>query len=360
MKNVMRKTLILLLAVGALCVLSLSALADSWDFMHSAIRASSTDELEALAAQNGVKVSGWGSEGDYDLLDFTLEGILSYDANAYRFSREPTYTCILYFHAPEGSTSEAPGGEFETLSAALLARYGEPTYRRTESNEVFLGWTFEDATVYFEWNGGTSPNLRFSLSGSGTTGNPKFPVEPTGTAASPAPDPASSEPFSFRDGITGGITMARVIAVEGKIPAEQTEDALLYSGESAAGLSTSLLYQFTNGKLTSAVYLFEEEHADENAYIDNFLAVDAALASKYGPAAMEEILWEQELFKDTPSAYGVAVSLGHLAYLSSWTVQGVSIDHMLSGDNFEILHGLAYTFDIPDAQPDTVPDTTGL
>ncbi|MCL2544449.1 MAG: hypothetical protein FWE77_00875 [Clostridia bacterium] len=360
----MKKALVLVLAVCALCALSFCALADSWDFLHTAIRLSTTDELEALAAETGVTVSGWGAEGDFDLLDFVLEGIPSFDANAYLFSREPTYTCILYFRAPEDSSAEEPGEAFDTLFAALLARYGEPTYHRTDSGEAFMAWNFEDATIYFEWSGGTAPSLRLSISGLGSPGNPKFPMEPLGITAS-LPDPApssepSSEPFSFREGITGGMTMARVIAVEGKIPAEQTEDAVLYNGESVAGFSASLMYQFKNGKLTHAVYLFEMKHADENAYIDDFNAVNAALASKYGPAALDEVIWESDLFKDTPSAHGMAVSLGHLVFLSSWTVRDVTIDHMLNGEDFEILHGLAYTFDLPDTEEEIVLDTTGL
>jgi hypothetical protein len=33
---------------------------------------------------------------------------------------------------------------------------------------------------------------------------------------------------------------------------------------------------------------------------------------------------------------------------------------MLGGEDFEIFHGLSYAFDIPGAQADPVPDTTGL
>jgi len=179
----MRKALVWLLAICVLCAMSLPAFADSWDFLHSAIRISSTDDLEELAAEHDISVSGWGDEGDFDIIDFTLEGIIAYEANAYRFSDEPAYAVIAYFHASGKSTAEEPGEEFEILTAALLARYGEPTFRAADNESVSMSWYFEDASVFFDWKDDPSPQLRFAIYGSSIMGDTKFPFPPTGVAA---------------------------------------------------------------------------------------------------------------------------------------------------------------------------------
>ncbi|MCL2810941.1 MAG: hypothetical protein FWD25_03520 [Clostridia bacterium] len=358
----MKKALVFLMAVCLLCALSVSALADNWDFLHAMIRISSADELEALAAEHGISMEGWGSVGDYGIHDFTLEGIPVYDGNAYRFASEPTYVGMFSFQAPEGS-------EFLILSAALIARYGQPH----DGDETTLEWEFEDARIYCAWSDATPPIIRLDYYGSGYMGNPKFPFQPTGATASSnevtiseevtttsAPVPPvefSGEAFSFRNGITAGMTEAEVIAAEGRNPDAQETGLLIYSNESAAGFSAELIYEFEGGKLAAAIYKFDTKHSLDNANIAEYEQVNAGLIAKYGPASTEEDLWKSGVFKDNPAAQAMAITIGHSTFFSSWVVQDVGIAHALVGVDNQINHTLAYTFTV---QQDTGPDTSGL
>lgn len=171
----MKKVLLALVLLCVLCVLTASALADNWDFVHKLIRVSTTSDLEALAAENGLSLSSWGDEGDYEILDFTLEGIPAYDANAYRYDSEPAYVGSFSFYASEGSTAEEPGQEFETLSAAMVSRYGEPDFSDTESDGISMSWYFEDASLICSWYAGEPAYIWLSYYGSSIMGDAKFP-----------------------------------------------------------------------------------------------------------------------------------------------------------------------------------------
>lgn len=363
----MKKGLLAVVLACVLCAVSVFAMADSWDLLHSAIRVATPEEIERLATEQGFQLTSWGDEGDYNVDHFFLEGIPCYDANLYNFASEPTYACVLYFHADSESTLDQPGEAFETLSAALISKYGEPAFDEKSSDGLSLSWYFEDASVRFTWSTGTPPDICLSIYGTSIMGDTKFPFEPASMTATPVPTPIpaegpisvadASETFTFRNGVVGGMTAEEVIAVEGRSPDAQAADSLRYDGEKAAGFSAELTYQFENGKLAVALYQIEMKSDVDASNITNYAAINAALASKYGDAATNETNWSDDLLQDNPSAQGMAVALGHLSYRASWIVQDAVIEHTLSGGDNPVRHALTYTFAIP---PEPAPDTTGI
>ena len=369
MKKVTLALALVCVLVCVLCSAPTFALADGWDLLHSAIRLAAPSDIENLAAEQGFELSGWGDEGDYKIVNFSLEGIACDDANLYNYESQPAYVGDLSFQMTGEGTLEQPGEAFETMAAALVSRYGEPAYAIAEDDDITMHWEFEDASVYFYWTAGSPPDMNLRISGSGDAGSSaKFPFAPTGaaepvpsnspwTSARNVPKDSPAESFSFRNGVAGGMTAEEVIAAEGRSPYTQEGDLLLYNEENVAGLSASLSYQFRNGKLVAALYVFETKGALDLSSIADFEATNTALASKYGVAATDETLWLNDLFQGNPAAQGMAVAIGHLVYHAAWAVQDVAIDHVLSGEENQVYHTLTYTFPIPE---EAVPDTTGL
>jgi hypothetical protein len=63
----------------------------------------------------------------------------------------------------------------------------------------------------------------------------------------------------------------------------ETTRLVIYADQSAAGKTATLMYSFNEkGLLASIVLLFQEEHAYDNLFIDDFISVDTALNTKYG------------------------------------------------------------------------------
>lgn len=154
---------------------------------------------------------------------------------------------------------------------------------------------------------------------------------------------AIAEPFSFRNGVTFGMTREEIIACEGAEPHNAKEDNLHYSAQKSAGKNCAVSYSLSEGKLYKIIVLFTDDHSFENLYIDDFDTIDEALQTKYGkPLVDTSYVWLNDLYKDNPQEHGFAVSAGHLAIMSQWLFDDFQIAHALLGDNFEINHAVMY------------------
>ena len=109
-----------------------------------------------------------------------------------------------------------------------------------------------------------------------------------------------------------------------------------------AGLDCFATYDFVRDRLVGAGYVFTEEHSSPNLYIEDFDLVERALKGKYGSPSSSGTIWKNDLFRDDPSEWGKAVSVGHLVYRSVWSDKHTTIVHDLSGDNFKVSHFLLY------------------
>ena len=125
-------------------------------------------------------------------------------------------------------------------------------------------------------------------------------------------------------------------------PAQTTDDYLAYE-VSISGLDGYLLYQFVVDKLSSAGYMFTESHSNKNSYISDYSTIQELMIKKYGKPISDESIWLNDLYRDDPSQYGFAVSLGHYAKQAIWETERTKIIHTLRGDNYEISHGLNYS-----------------
>jgi hypothetical protein len=143
----------------------------------------------------------------------------------------------------------------------------------------------------------------------------------------------------FRDS-TWGDSIESVKESAGE-PAQSTEDTLVYK-VSIKGLDAVLIYQFTAGKLTSAGYLFTESHSNKNLYISDYSTIHGLVNQKYGKPESNDAVWLNDLYRDDPSNYGTAVSIGHYVKQAIWETERTKIMHTLRGDNFEITHGINY------------------
>ena len=68
----------------------------------------------------------------------------------------------------------------------------------------------------------------------------------------------------------------------------------------------------------------------------------AALTRKYGPAIVEQTNWQNDALRNISSKKGLALSLGHVEYLSSWETPSTTINCSLKEDNYYILSSVIY------------------
>jgi hypothetical protein len=118
-------------------------------------------------------------------------------------------------------------------------------------------------------------------------------------------------------------------------------DAAVYKG-TASGMNCYIGYYFAENVLVEGRYIFYAEHSNKSLFIDDFDKVKNFLIEKYGKPDIDNIDWKNNLFKDDPAEWGLAISMGHLVYFASWELSDALIRLLLSGDNYDITFALDY------------------
>ena len=118
---------------------------------------------------------------------------------------------------------------------------------------------------------------------------------------------------------------------------------LSYFPRKVCGLNATYIFLIKKDQFLRAKIGFLESHINDNLYLDDFKKIDVTLTEKYGPCTGHFEFWKNELYKDDPSHWGFAMSMGDLVWASKWVIGDVTIIHMADGDNFDISHVIEYS-----------------
>jgi len=146
--------------------------------------------------------------------------------------------------------------------------------------------------------------------------------------------------YDFRK-TTWGMNKEQVKATEDR-KADYEENAMLFYKVKIFGGSYYCFYSFLEDTLYNGGYVFTEEHANKNLYINDYIEFKGILTKEYGKPTMDEINWKNDLYKDDKSEWGMAISVGDLEYLAFWETLNTKIGLMLDGTNYEISLILSY------------------
>lgn len=141
-----------------------------------------------------------------------------------------------------------------------------------------------------------------------------------------------------------GMTSAQVKKAESaEFVADLELDGLciLKYSTTVCSLDCGLNYYFVNAKLVRVRYTVNEKHSNKNRYIKDYDQLKTALTEKYGEGE-EHIFWSKDLFKDDRDQWGLAISIGDLAYYTKWVTPYTDILLVLDGDNYKIWGGVEY------------------
>lgn len=140
--------------------------------------------------------------------------------------------------------------------------------------------------------------------------------------------------FKFK-GIKWGTDKSGVKGIENETLIDENDTALLYYSK-VINLDANLLYHFNSkGKLSGIMYDFEEFYYNDNNYIYDYIKIKDELIKKYGEPSIDQVYWQNDLFKDDPENYGLAVAAEHLSYYCLWELPDTKILLTLEGKDFE-------------------------
>ena len=140
--------------------------------------------------------------------------------------------------------------------------------------------------------------------------------------------------FDFRQ-TNWGMTMNEVLTTE-SLKVVSNENNRVFYQTSILNKDCYLFYYFENdNKLSSAGYFFDIKHTNPNDYIEDYLKLQDSLCSKYGEPITNKIVWKNNLYRNNQQFWGLAISMGHLQYKSTWETITTKISLNLYGDNYQ-------------------------
>lgn len=122
-------------------------------------------------------------------------------------------------------------------------------------------------------------------------------------------------------------------------------NTIVFTG-SVAGYSAYVYYIFDESdKLVRGYYILQEKHTNKTDYYDDFCNLADLYAEKYGDPVVDIENWKDDLYKDDPSKWGLAIATGKVNFIKTWVDSGNNRVYMIiSGDNYEIQTGITYEF----------------
>jgi hypothetical protein len=131
---------------------------------------------------------------------------------------------------------------------------------------------------------------------------------------------AQIEPPDVRS-VCWGMSPDRVKAMEGApllLERADSSGAALVYGDSLRGLGVRVTFSFLDDQLVGVEYRVTQSHADPADYIVDYHALRAALVEESGPPADEQTVWKEDLFREDPHYWGIAVGAGELVKWARW------------------------------------------
>lgn len=151
-------------------------------------------------------------------------------------------------------------------------------------------------------------------------------------------------PRKFEE-MSWGLSKKEVVELEGRpISLEQAPnfDIMRYQ-QKVINLDCVIEYYFYSNKLAKTTFTFFNNYPDKNSYLENYQRIKDALTQKFGRPHEENLYWRDSQYKDDFSAWGEAISRGHLELNSRWLTAKTEIRANLTGANEEIFLTVGYT-----------------
>ena len=251
----------------------------------------------------------------------------------YWFNDDALTEVYVFFEALYADDALYPAN-FSEVEAALTAKYGPAYLSEADDSdapssglpEPYSVWFMDGYTIYHilsSYSGDLCHYIFFTSAAYDENVDESQETFPAPTV-SLAPETAPAPGFSFRYGITFGMSMEQVRSLEPDDPIP-SKDSLMYFDQQFAGCDMYAFYSFSANRLSDILIFFAEIHADDALYLADFDEAEAALTTKYGPASLSD-------------ADGSERS-------SMWFMDGCSISHELCGDSGDLCHIISFTTD---------------
>jgi len=141
-------------------------------------------------------------------------------------------------------------------------------------------------------------------------------------------------------GFHWGVTFNEIKEREASRLVSEDDQQLVYDGI-LGNWQVQIAYDFVAGQLAQGSYSLLETHSNRNDFITTFDRIKELLIKKYGKP-IDEAIWKNNLYRDDPQEWGLAISIGHLNFRAKWNLVNTEIILFLTGENYELANYIFY------------------
>jgi hypothetical protein len=84
-------------------------------------------------------------------------------------------------------------------------------------------------------------------------------------------------------------------------------------------------YIFSEHRLSGAKYIFMEDYPDDRRYLVEYKKIKDVLTQSCGMPHRDDVIWNNALYRNDNSNWGLALRLGHVNYYTKWTTPETEI-----------------------------------
>lgn len=154
----------------------------------------------------------------------------------------------------------------------------------------------------------------------------------------------NDQPTDFR-ATHWGMSPDEVRASEKSKPKSDRQEGarsfLVYS-DTVHGLACDVAYLFVKTKLVRTKYVVTETHACRSDFLADYQTLLSALKEKYGEPKEEQTVWKNDIYRNNPSEWGMALAVGDLQKFARWETERTSVMAIVTADNFNITLDVEY------------------
>lgn len=167
-------------------------------------------------------------------------------------------------------------------------------------------------------------------------------AEGIATQESLLPQQPTSEPNGDFRGFTWGTTKEVVQANESATLISVDNVSLKYEG-SVGDYDAMIYFNFlSTGELAKGGYSIREVYINPQNYVEDFTSIDNILTGLYGSPVSQDEVWVNELYKDSPRDWGLALESGDLSLYSIFSNEKTQIQHRLYTNSDLVFHFIMY------------------
>ncbi len=139
----------------------------------------------------------------------------------------------------------------------------------------------------------------------------------------------------YQPSMAWGTSRAQILRTEGRpqsLDVSEGREVLIYQ-KSFMNKKCRVEYVLAGGRLVSARLHLLENYADKARYIEDYNKVREFVTARVGAPRADRAVWQDHSYERLNDCWGIALSQGHVEFLSEWVFSDTEVRLTLAGAN---------------------------